>query len=254
MRKLFVIGIGTGDPDHVTVQAIKAMNRADVVFLLDKGDEKAELSRVRREICERYIEQQAYRTVQIEDRPRDEQISGYVERVEEWHERRLAAYEQKVEEELAVDGTGVILVWGDPSLYDSTLRILERMQERARVEFEYEVIPGISAPQVLAARHKITLNQIGGAVHLTTGRRLASTPAACARDVLVMLDGACAFNQIPDSDLDIYYGAYLGMPGELLVRGPLGERKAEIERARSAARTERGWIMDTYLLRRRSVG
>jgi precorrin-6A synthase len=36
-----------------------------------------------------------------------------------------------------------------------------------------------------------------------------------------------------------------------LISGPLAERKAEIERVRSAARAEHGWIMDTYLLRKR---
>jgi precorrin-6A synthase len=29
VRKLLVIGIGAGDPEHVTVQAIKALNEAD---------------------------------------------------------------------------------------------------------------------------------------------------------------------------------------------------------------------------------
>ena len=30
MRKVFVIGIGTGNPDYVTVQAINALNEVDV--------------------------------------------------------------------------------------------------------------------------------------------------------------------------------------------------------------------------------
>ena len=56
---------------------------------------------------------------------------------------------------------GGFLVWGDPMLYDSTLRILERLS------VEVEVIPGITAIQALAARHKIALNRIGEPVLIT---------------------------------------------------------------------------------------
>jgi precorrin-6A synthase len=250
MRKVYAIGIGTGNPDHLTVQAINALNRASVVFLLDKGDEKADLATLRREICERYIERQPYRVVELEDTRRDPNVPSYEARVEQWHERRLALYERAIAEELSDDAAGAILVWGDPSLYDSTLRLLEAVRRRGHVAFEYEVIPGISSPQVLAARHKITLNRIGGAVQLTTGRRLGTASAEQLDDVLVMLDGDCAFSKIPDADLDIYWGAYLGTEHELLISGPLAECKGEIERVRSAARARHGWIMDTYLLRK----
>lgn len=40
MKQLLIIGIGAGDPEYLTVQAINAMNRADVFFLMDKGASK----------------------------------------------------------------------------------------------------------------------------------------------------------------------------------------------------------------------
>ena len=43
MRRLLIIGIGAGDPEQVTVQAIKALNRADVFFVIDKGAVKQDL-------------------------------------------------------------------------------------------------------------------------------------------------------------------------------------------------------------------
>ena len=52
MRRVFVIGIGAGNPDYVTVQAINALNEVDVFFVMDKGHEKEDLVRLRRE-CER---------------------------------------------------------------------------------------------------------------------------------------------------------------------------------------------------------
>ncbi len=248
MRRILVIGIGTGDPDHMTLGGIKALQRARVVFLLDKGEHKAELGDVRRKICARHLSAGSYRVVELEQGGRDAS-RGYASAVQHWHAERAALYERAFQSELADDDTGAILVWGDPALYDSTLRVLERVRER--VAFEYEVIPGISSPQVLAARHKLALNQIAGSVHVTTGRRLASEGwPPNADDVVVMLDGDCVFQQLDDPELEIYWSAYLGSEHELSCAGRLVEKKDEIVSLRAAARARHGWIMDTYLLRR----
>lgn len=249
MRKILAIGIGTGHPEQLTVQAIQALNRLDVVFLLDKGSEKADLGSLRRELCQRYAERPP-RFVELADSARDPGAPSYAQAVQEWHARRIELYERAIAQELAEDGCGGVLVWGDPSLYDSTLRLLQQMTARARVSFEYEVLPGISSPQVLAARHRIALNRIGGAVHITTGRLLRAGLPAGADDVVVMLDGECTFQHLSEPGLEIYWGAYLGSEHELLISGPLERCKEEIQRVRSAARARHGWIMDTYLLRK----
>ena len=67
-----------------------------------------------------------------------------------------------IREELADGQHGAFLVWGDPSLYDSTLRIVDQVAAMKTVAFELDVIPGITSVQALAARHKIALNRIGG--------------------------------------------------------------------------------------------
>jgi precorrin-6A synthase len=144
------------------------------------------------------------------------------------------------------------LVWGDPSLYDSTLRIVEQLSQRAKLAFEYEVIPGITAIQALAARHKLVLNRIGGAVQISTGRLLAQHGfPAQVDDLVVMLDGEQAFEQVGGQDMEIFWGAYLGDARELTIAGKLDEVREEIVRVRKHARAQHGWIMDTYLLRRR---
>ncbi|HEX5659759.1 MAG TPA: precorrin-6A synthase (deacetylating) [Polyangiales bacterium] len=251
MRTILVIGIGAGNPEHLTVQAIRALNEVDVFFALDKGASKRDLLALRHEICERYIEKErTYRFVEVQDPVRDEKVAAYDARVDAWHGERVELLEQALRDQLPEHGTGAFLVWGDPSLYDSTLRLLERMIARARLPFVYRVIPGISSVQALAASHRITLNQIGGAVHITTGRKLGE--AREQTDVIVMLDGECAFKQLPGEDYDIWWGAYAGSDDELLRAGRLSELSEEIERVRAAARAQRGWIMDTYLLRRRA--
>jgi len=88
-------------------------------------------------------------------------------------------------------------------------------------------------------------------VLITTGRRLAEHRVPDGvDDVVVMLDGGCAFRNVIDEPLDIYWGAYLGTQDEILVSGPLAAVAGEIERVRAEARERKGWIMDCYLLRR----
>lgn len=249
MRTLSLIGIGAGDPDYLTVQAIAALERCDVFFVMDKGDQKDDLVQLRRQICARFITHQRYRFVELPDPVRDPNIEPYEERVRRWHEQRVALYEQTLLRELDDHGRGAMLVWGDPMLYDSSLRIVEQLVARGRVPFEYEVIPGISAIQALCARHRITLNRIGGAVQITTGRKLQQGFPSEADDVLVMLDGENSFQSV-DRDVYIHWGAYLGTPNELLIAGPLHEVCERIVQVRAEARARHGWIMDTYLLRR----
>jgi precorrin-6A synthase len=252
MRRLLVIGIGAGNPEYVTVQAIKALNQARAFFVADKGDDKEALTTLRREICARYIEHDAYRIIAIADPVRDPSIVDYEERVRAWHEQRVLLYEQAILRELGEDDCGAFLVWGDPSLYDSTLRIVEQLEARSKLAFEYEVIPGITAIQALAARHKLVLNRIGGAVQITTGRLLSQGFPEQIDDLVVMLDGEQAFERVLAEDLTIYWGAYLGDTREVLIAGSLREVHEQIKRVRSEARARHGFIMDTYLLRRRS--
>jgi precorrin-6A synthase len=251
MKTVLVIGIGAGDPDHLTVQAIKALNRADVFFILDKGAEKAELVELRREICRRHIRpDRPHRFVEAESPPWDRQTPAYRSTVDTLNQDKRRLFERLIGEDLAEGECGAFLVWGDPALYDSTVRILEAMASDG-FELDYEVIPGISAVQVLAARHRIPLNRIGGSVQITTGRRLAEGFPDEADSVVVMLDAHDTYARFADQDLEIYWGAYLGLPDEMLVSGKLADVADDIQRLRAAARERKGWIMDSYLLRRR---
>ena len=251
MRKVFVIGIGAGNPDYITVQAINALNEVDVFFVMDKGREKEDLVRLRKEICERYVKNKPYRIVETTDPPRDRTASSYEPAVRAWHDQRAVIYERLIGEELGEDECGAFLVWGDPSLYDSTLRIIDRIVAEGTVAFEYEVIPGISAIQALAARHKIALNRIGRSIHITTGRKIVEGMPSNVDDVIVMLDADGSFKEIGNLDLHIYWGAYIGTKDEILVSGNLRERMHDIERLRAEAKARKGWVMDTYLLRKR---
>lgn len=250
MKRVLVVGIGAGDPDQVTVEAIRALNDADVLFEIDRGTD--DLTRARSEICRRYVERTPPpRVVGLAEPRRDRATAQYAAAVHDWRAGRAEVWERAIDEELPAGGCGAFLVWGDPSLYDSTIAVLEEIRGRERVVFEVSVIPGVSSVHALTARHRISLNRVGGAVLITTGRRLADhgLPAG-VDDVVVMLDAHCSFRHVIGEPLHIYWGAYLGTQDELLVSGPLAEVADEIERVRAQARERKGWVMDSYLLRR----
>jgi precorrin-6A synthase len=250
MKKLLVIGIGAGNPDYITMQAVKALNLVDVFFLMDKGPAKDKLIDLRREICERYITDRDYRFVEALSPERERGEVDYTSSVDDLNLAKQMTFERLINEQMSDDQCAGFLVWGDPALYDSTIRILQAILASGRCVFEFEVIPGITSVQALAAQHKVPLNRIGQSIEITTGRRLAAGQVSDADSLVVMLDAQDAYHQVADQESEIYWGAYLGTPDEILISGKLKDVADEIERVRKAARLANGWIMDTYLLRK----
>ncbi|APL95133.1 precorrin-6A synthase (deacetylating) [Sphingobium indicum] len=243
-----LIGIGTGNPDHLTRAAAKAMNDADLILLPRKGAAKSDLVDLRRAICAELLTQ-AVKIVEF-DMPRRADRPDYVGAVLDWHDAIAALWMEQIARHLPNGGRLALLVWGDPSLYDSSLRIAGRLPG-----VKVRVIPGITSIQALTAAHGICLNDLAEPVLITTGRRLAERGwPDCADTLAVMLDGHCAFQAATAEGIDIWWGAYLGLPQESIMRGALTEVGADIVRRRAALRKEHGWIMDIYLLRRQRPG
>lgn len=244
-----VIGIGAGAGAFVTTEAAAAIADTDVFLVVDKGAEKADLVGLRREILDRFTGPKSFRVVVVDDGERDVRLP-YGEAVARWHAERVAEFERVLADEVVDGEAAAILVWGDPSLYDSTLRIIDQVNQRGRVRVDHEVLPGISSVQVLAARHRIPLNRIGGSVLITTGRRLRDGLPDGIDDAVVMLDADTTFTALVGHGFEIFWGAYLGGPDELLISGLLDDVAAEIVRVRAEARMTKGWMFDIYLLRR----
>jgi precorrin-6A synthase len=246
MRRIRVIGIGTGDPGQLTGEAIDALRSVDYVVAAEKGPGDPLLA-VRRALCEEY----AVPLVAVPDPSRDrEDPVDYPRAVKAWHEARVTAYEDVLRDR---PGDVGFLVWGDPAFYDSTLRIVHALEERSTVPLTIDVLPGISSPQLLAARHRIVLHGVGRPVVVTTGRRLRATVTDGHDNIVVMLDGRLSCLDLPGedwSDWQIWWGANLGTRHERLVAGLLGDVATQLRSERAAARKASGWVMDTYLLRR----
>jgi precorrin-6A synthase len=248
MLKLSLIGIGCGDPAQLTLAAIGAINRADLILIPRKGDEKSELADLRRTICAEVLTNRNTRIVEFDLPMRDPDQEDYRMGVDEWHDAVGATWSREIASHLGSAGRVALLIWGDPSLYDSSLRIAGRLDPRPTIE----VVPGITSVQALCAAHALPLNEIGEPFLVTTGRRLRQDgwPSGIST-LVVMLDGAAAFQSLDPEGLFIWWGAYLGMPHEMLMSGKLAEVGASIVAMRNMARKTHGWIMDSYILKRR---
>ena len=249
-KRILIIGIGAGNPDYMTVQAINALNQADVFFVMDKGVAKEKLVALRKEIIEQFVNGNDYRIVEATSPERRRDEGDYRAAVDELNRDKQRVFEHLISDEMSDGECGAFLVWGDPSLYDSTIRILEAIEKTGNHAFDYEVIPGISSVQALAARHKVPLNQIGRSVEITNGRGIAEGFPDHVDSVVVMLDSQDTYRKLAGENLDIYWGAYVGTPDEILISGKLHEVADDIVRVRAEARSKQGWIMDTYLLRK----
>jgi precorrin-6A synthase len=247
---LSLIGIGCGDPAHLTRKAVDAINAADLILIPRKGEEKSDLADLRRKICADVLTNVATRVVEFDLPVRDGTRADYRAGVDDWHDAIAASWSREIDRHLGKDGRVALLIWGDPSLYDSSLRIVRRLVPLP----EIEVVPGISAIQALCAAHALPLNEIGEPFLVTTGRRLREAGWPHGVDtVVVMLDGGTAFEVLDSKGVHIWWGAYLGMPNEITFSGALADVGATIIAARRAAREQHGWIMDSYILKRVSA-
>lgn len=245
MHELLLIGIGTGNPDHVTAEGARAIRATDLILIPRKGPGKEDLAGLRETIVAALTDTPP--PLVYFDIPERRAQEGYLQGVEDWHDAIARRWQAAIDDHPGARRVA-LLIWGDPSLYDSSLRIAARLDPAPALR----VIPGITAIQALTAAHAIPLNGLGAPFAVTTGRRLRDQgwPGGVTRAV-VMLDGECSFRTLDPDRHHIWWGAYLGMEDQILIAGPLAQAGAEIVRRRAAARAEHGWIMDAYLLERR---
>jgi precorrin-6A synthase len=260
-RRVRLIGVGCGDPDQVTLEAVAAMRSVDFFVVTDKAagskprrgaDSGSDdpLVAARERLLARHLDHPP-RLVVVADPPRDRSAGGTADRpgneqaVADWHDARAAAWAAALE---ANPGDAGFLVWGDPAFYDSTIRVLDRVAEL--IPLEYDVIPGISSLQLLAARHRVVLHEVGRPVHITTGRALDEALAQGQDNIVVMLNRDLSPLADPAiGDWQVWWGANLGTPSESLVAGRVGDVLGDIEAARRTTKAAAGWVMDVYLLR-----
>jgi precorrin-6A synthase len=252
MIDLLLIGIGTGNPEHLTLQAIKALNAVDLVLIPHKGEAKADLAELRRAICTEVLTNTETRIAEFDLPVRNTADPDYRHGVNAWHDAIARVWIDTILAEIGPNCRVALLVWGDPALFDSTLRIAQRVGLAMPVKVS--VIPGITSLQALTAAHAIPINDIGTPFTVTTGRQLREYGwPEDASTLAVMLDGECSFQNLDPVGVTIWWGAYVGMAEQIVLTGKLAEISQTIIETRALARDRHGWIMDIYLLRRTQV-
>ena len=252
MIDLSLVGIGMGNPDHLTAQAVGALQSADLILIPEKGDEKSDLADLRTVICEKLLSP-IPKIARFRLPVRNPKESSYLKRVTDWHAQIAILWRNEIFKHCPNGGCIALMIWGDPSLYDSSIRIANRLIAQEQ-QVSINVVPGLTSVQLLTAAHKIPLNTLAEPVMIMTGRNLRDKGwPNTVKSAVVMLDGDCSFDQLNGKDFTIWWGAFLGMPEQILASGPLHQCCEDIKKLRANARAQHGWIMDSYLLRKNQI-
>ncbi len=244
MIKFFLIGMGTGNPEHLTIEGIKTLKKMDLILLPKKNNQKKELLNIRKHICKTIIVKKTI--IKEYNIPSRTQKKSYKESVNIWHQKISENILKIIKKNHSEKNKLGFLIWGDPALYDSTLRIISNL----KIKYKLKIISGISSIQALTSAHSISLNEIGESVLVTTGRKLKGEMFKNSKSVLVFLDGEYSFKFLDLKHYYIWWGAYLGMKKQILIKGRLSEVYKKIISRKKKAQTVNGWIMDTYLLKK----
>ncbi|WP_027183882.1 precorrin-2 C(20)-methyltransferase [Desulfovibrio inopinatus] len=153
--KLYGVGVGPGDPELLTLKAVRILGQSDVVFAASstKNDYSTALDIARPHLKEGT-------PVQHLPFPMTRDATAL-----------RAAWEANatlVADELRTGKTGVFLTLGDPSLY-STFGYLRRTLAQTAPDLTTETIPGITSFQAAAAKSGRCLAESGESLVVLSG-------------------------------------------------------------------------------------
>jgi len=162
---LYGVGVGPGDPELITLKAVRLIAEADVVFCVRGTGGRA--GRAQRAAAAHL---DGKRVVEVDVEMRGDRDAA------------LEAAARTVIAELR-GGRGVYLTEGDPSLY-STFRLLAEALERTGAAIEVQVVPGISAVTAAAAAAAVPLAMGDETLAIVP----ASAPPPLIEDALTTFD------------------------------------------------------------------
>lgn len=215
--RLVGVGVGPGDPELVTVKAVRVLREAGLVLVpVMAPDEQGRAeSVVRAHVAA--VERVVFALNDPVNDPLNHRGGVTERRASAWEaaaRRVLRAFEEGA-------GTVAFATIGDPNIYSTFTYLAQSVRDRSP-GVEVETVPGVTAMQDLAARSGTVLAEGTETLSLlpltggTTGLR-----AALRTDDTVV---AYKFGRVADEVLaavaeagrlgDAVYGARLGLPGE----------------------------------------
>ncbi|MCS7111827.1 MAG: precorrin-2 C(20)-methyltransferase [Ignisphaera sp.] len=148
-RKLYIVGLGPGDPDLITVKGLKRLEEAEIIFTPTTNGEGYALSILKKLSLD-------HKTLAFEV------VMGSSDSLRMGSERICEALKRYSSVALAV--------LGEPSLYSTAMRILSHMSCRGEVEIE--IVPGVSAVYACVDRISTSLAQGSEAVAIVPSSRV----------------------------------------------------------------------------------
>jgi precorrin-2/cobalt-factor-2 C20-methyltransferase len=224
MRLLTGVGVGPGDPELVTVKAVRVLREADVVFVPVLADGPAGPGRAEATV-RAHLDGGTVRAVPF---ALSDRAGRTAERLNAWDEAARAVVAE-FEEGAARVAFATI---GDPNIY-STFSYLAQTVRALMPSVEVATVPGITAMQDLASRSGTVLaegREVLALFPMTAGLE-AYERALASFDTVVAYKGGrflpemlAAVGQAGRSK-ETVFGAALGLPEEVV--GPVAELAPE---------------------------
>ena len=222
MSALIGVGVGPGDPELVTVKAVRVLREADLVVVpvMDPHEQGRAEATVRAHVTHDRLRRLVFAL--------DDRGGPTVQRRSAWD----AAADAVAEQLGAHGGTVAFATIGDPNVYSTFTYLADAVRERLPI-VRVETVPGITAMQDLAARTGTVLcegTESLALLPLTAGvdafeRALADVDSVVAykggRHMSAVLDVLRRHDRLEGA----VYGAALGLPDQST--GPAADAPAD---------------------------
>ena len=151
--KLYGVGVGPGDPELMTLKAVRLIKECDFVAVPKSGEGEGVAKQIaRRAVGEEIFDQKQLVEVAM-PMTRDPQL------LEESH--RQAA--EQIEALLDGNKTVVFLTLGDPAIYSTYIYVHKRVQQHG---YAVEMVPGVPSFCAVAAKLNISLAEGAQPLHV----------------------------------------------------------------------------------------
>ena len=208
--RLTGVGMGPGDPELVTVKAVRVLQEADLVFVpvMDAVEQGRAEATVRAHLTHDRVQRLVFAL--------DDRGGATAERTQAWDDAA-----DVVADALRTKGSVAFATIGDPNVYSTFTYLADAVRERLP-SVVVETVPGITAMQDLAARSGTVLcegTESLALLPLTAGIE-AFDEALTHFDSVVAYKGGRQLQQVravleKHGRLDTaVFGAALGLPGE----------------------------------------
>ena len=149
--KLYGIGVGPGDPELMTLKAVRLIEECDYVAVPKSGDGEGVAKQIARQAVKNFDQKQLLEVSM--PMTRDSQV------LEESQQRAA----EQIEACLSGGKSVAFLTLGDPAIYSTYIYVHKRVQQHG---FEVEMVPGVPSFCAVAAKLNISLAEGAQPLHV----------------------------------------------------------------------------------------